>query len=81
MKSSLEKYKNRNSCREFIDYTKDYLLNKDVKNELLRTNFIGILNDGTADKANVEQEVICITFLNPNNFESSLNFFYYLRAF
>ena len=71
----LEKYKNRNSCREFIDYTKDYFPNKDVKNELLRTNFIGILNDGPADKATVEQEVICITFLNPNNFESSLTFF------
>ena len=26
---------------EFIDYIGDYLLNKDIKHKLLRTNFIG----------------------------------------
>ena len=45
----LEKCEHRNSCREFIDYTSDYLLNKDVKNKLLRTNVIGVLNDETRD--------------------------------
>ena len=48
---SLEKYKHKNSCKEFIDYTSDYLINEDVKNKLLRTKFIGVLNDGTADAA------------------------------
>ena len=37
----LEKYKHKNSCREFIDYTSDYLINEDVKNKLLRTNLLG----------------------------------------
>ena len=45
----LEKYEHRNSCREFIDYFSDYLFNKDVKNKLLTTKFIGVLNDGTTD--------------------------------
>ena len=63
----LEKYEHRNSCREFIDYFSDYLFNKDVKNKLLRTNFIGVLNDGTTDTAIIEQ-VIYVTFLDPGNF-------------
>ena len=70
----LEKYEHRNSCREFIDYTSDYLFNKDVKNKLLRTSFIGVLNDGTTDAAIVEQEVIYVTFLDPDNFEPCLIF-------
>ena len=45
----LEKCEHRNSCREFIDYANDYLFDKDVKNKLLRTYFIGVLNDGTTD--------------------------------
>ena len=70
----LEKYEHRNSCIEFIDYISDYLFNKDVKNKLLRTNFIGVLNDGTTDEATVQPKVIYVTFLDPDNFEPRLNF-------
>ena len=70
----LEKYDHRNSCREFIDYTCDYLFNKDVKNKLLRTNLIGVPNDGTTDATIVEQEVIYAIFLDPDNFEPGLTF-------
>ena len=70
----LEMYEHRNSCREFIDYTSSYLVNKDVKNKLLKTNLIGVLNDGTTNAAIVEQEVIYVTFLNPDNFEPCLTF-------
>ena len=69
----LEKYEHRNSCREFIDYFSDYLFNKDVKNKLLTTKFIGVLNDGTTDTAIVEQ-VIYVTFLDPDNFQTRLTF-------
>ena len=55
----LEKYEHRNFFREFIDYTSDYLFNKDLRNKLLRTNFIGVLFDRTTDAAIVEQEVNC----------------------
>ena len=68
----IEKYEHRNSCGEFINYTRDYLFSKYVKNKLLRTNFIGVLNDGTTDEAIVEQEVIHFTFQDPNNFEPHL---------
>ena len=70
----LGKYEHRNSCIEFIDCTSDYLFNKDVKNELLGTNFIAVLNDGTTDPAIAEQEVIYVTFLDPDNFEPRLTF-------
>ena len=32
---------NQNSCREFIDYTSDYLFNKDVKNWKAFENQLG----------------------------------------
>ena len=57
-----------------IDYTSDYLFNKDVKNKLLRINFIGVLNDGTTSAEIVEQEMIYVTFLNPDKFETPLIF-------
>ena len=40
----LKNYEQRH-FREFIDYTSDYLFNKVVKNNLLRSNFSGVLND------------------------------------
>ena len=68
----LEKYEHRYYWKEFIDYTSDYLFNKDVRNKLLRTNFIGVLNDETTDTAILEQKVIYVTFLNPFTFEPRL---------
>ena len=70
----LEKYEHRYYWKEFIDYTSDYLFNKDVRNKLLRTNFIGVLNDETSDTAILEQKVIYVTFLNPFTFEPRLTF-------
>ena len=50
------------------------MLNKDVNNKLLRTNFIWVLNDGTTDAVVVKQEVIYVAFFDPDNFEPHLTF-------
>ena len=68
----LEKYEHGNSWRELINNTSDYLFNKDAKKKVLRTNFTGVLNDGTTDAAIEEQEVTYVTFLDPDNFEPRL---------
>ena len=71
----LEKYEYRNSCREFICYTSDFKLSyKDVKNKPLRTNFIDVLNDGTADVEIVEQKVIYVNRLWFRHFQILSNF-------
>ena len=48
----LEKYEHGNSWRELINNTSDYLFNKDAKKKVLRTNFTGVLNDGTQQLKN-----------------------------
>ena len=40
----------------------------------MRTNSIGVLNDRTLDAATVEQEVIYVSYLDPDNFEPSVIF-------
>ena len=47
------------------------MFKKDVKKKVLRTNFTGVLNDGTTDAA-IEEQVIYVTFLDPDNFEPRL---------
>ena len=56
------------------NYTSKYLLNKDVKNKLLRTNFIVVLNVGTTDAAVIKQVVIHVNLLDRDNFGPCLTF-------
>ena len=47
----------------------------DVKEKVLRANFIAILTDGTTDAAITEQEVIYLLYLDPDNLVPRLSFF------
>ena len=53
----------------------DYLFQVDVKEKVSRANFIAILTDGTTDAAIIEQEVIYLLYLDPDNFVPRLSFF------
>ena len=70
----LEKYENRVACQDFISATGDYPFSEFVKSKLERANFIGILNDRTGDAATIEQEVLHVTFLDPETYKPCLTF-------
>ena len=67
----LEKYKNQVPCQDFISLG-DYFSSEFVKSKLEHANLIGILNDGATDAATTEQEVLYVTFLDPDIYESCL---------
>ena len=69
-----EKYENQVACQDFISATGDYLFSEFVKSKLERANFIGILNDRTGDAATIEQEVLHVTFLDPETYKPCLTF-------
>ena len=67
-------YKNQVACQYFISATGNYFFSEFVKSKLEHTNFIGILNYGTTDAATIGQEVLYVTFLNLDTYETCLAF-------
>ena len=65
----LEKYKNQVACQDFISDTGDYFFTLLFKSKLEHANFIGIWNDRTNDAATIGQEVLYVTFLDPDTFQ------------
>ena len=70
----LKKYKNWVACQDFISATGDYFFSEFVRSKLECTNFIGIWNDRTIDAATIEQEVLYVTFLDPDTYKPCLTF-------
>ena len=68
-------YESRFACRRFLLSISDYFLEKNVQDKLSRCNFIAIMTDGTTDAAVSEQEVIYLSYLDPDEFEPRTTFF------
>ena len=61
------------ACQDFISAT-DYFFSEFVKSKLERANFISILNNRTTDAATIEQEILYVTFLDPDTYEPCIAF-------
>ena len=62
------------ACQDFISATGDYFFSEFVKSKLERANFISILNNRTTDAATIEQEILYVTFLDPDTYEPCIAF-------
>ena len=57
-------YNHKNAWRKFVLDIASYLFSKYVRQNVIRKNFVAILNDGTTDAAKIEQEVIYCLLVN-----------------
>ena len=68
-------YENENACKNFIFGISKYLFEENVKKKLHLINFIAILCDGLTDDSVIEQEVLYVTFTDPETFKPTMKFF------
>ena len=68
-------YENETACRNFINSAAGYLFETTVAEKLKRVNFIAILCDGDTDQSVTEQEVIYVSFRDPDTLLPVLKFF------
>ena len=68
-------YINKEACRDFIQNIADFLFDEEITKKLHKLNFIGLLCDGSTDKSIVEQEVIYITFMDPDTYSPMIKYF------
>ena len=71
----LSSYGHRNACKEFIHFISVTIFNENVKNKLLRANFVSVLCDGSTDSSIVEKELIYVIFVDPDTFVPTCSFF------
>ena len=67
-------YENDKGCLLFIHFAAKALYERQVKDKLKRPNFVTMLADGATDAACIEKEVICIMFVDSDDFKASLPF-------
>ena len=67
-------YENDKGCLLFIHFAAKALYERQVKDKLKRPNFVTVLADGATDAACIEKEVICIVFVDSDDFKASLPF-------
>ena len=80
VKFDTNSYENETACREFVKSIARYLFDEDIKEKLMRVNFIAILIDGTTDKAIKEQETLYVMFVDPDTHKPTLAFFECLES-
>ena len=67
-------YKNESACRDFVDSYANLISNEEVKEKLLKSNFISILCDGSKDSSVIEKECIYIQFVEPSSMKINVAF-------
>jgi hypothetical protein len=75
VKFDTSSYENESACRDFIRSMASYLFDLDVREKLMRVNFISILVDGTTDRAVKEQEVLYVMYVDPDTHKPTLSYF------
>ena len=60
-------YKYESACCDFIVSISDFLMDKNIIEDLLKVNFFALLFDGSTDHSNFEQEVVYVAYCNPKN--------------
>ena len=71
----LPSYVNEEACRDFIQNIAVFLFDEEIAKKLRKVNFTGLLCDGSTDKSVVEQEVIYITFMDPDTYSPVMKYF------
>ena len=71
----LSSYVNKEACGDSIQNIADFLFDEEIAKKLRKVNFIGLLFDGSTDKSVVEQEVIYITFMDPDTYLPMMKYF------
>ena len=69
-------YNNDNDCIEFMGFISKSIFEDSIKSKIIRSNFIAVLCDGSADSADVEKESIYVLFVDLDTFQPTLSFLY-----
>ena len=67
-------YENESACRDFVNSSASLIFNEEVKEKLLKSNFISILCDGSKDSSVIEKECIYIQFVEPSSMKINVAF-------
>ena len=60
-------YENESVRRDFLNSCANLIFNEEVKEKLLKTNFINILCDGSTDSSVIEKKCIYVQFVEPSS--------------
>ena len=64
------------ACHNFIISISDFLMDKNIIEDLQKVNFFALLCDGSTDRSINEQEVVYVAYCNPKTFELCLKYFH-----
>ena len=67
-------YGNESACRDFVNSCANLIFNEEVKEKLLKSNFISILCDGSTDSSVIEKECIYVQFVEPSSMKINVAF-------
>ena len=67
-------YENKSTCGDFPFCISEYFFEQNVKKKLTMVNFLAVLCDGSTDKSSMKQEVVYVTFADPETGNPTLTF-------
>ena len=65
-------YENESACRDFVNSCANLIFNEEVKEKLLKSNFISILCNGSTDLSVIKKECIYVQFVEPSSMKISV---------
>ena len=72
-------YENESACRDFVNSSASLIFNEEVKEKLLKSNFISILCEGSTVSSVIEKEYIYVQFVGPSLMKMLL--FYHCKIY
>ena len=67
-------YENESACRDFVNSCANLIFNEEVKEKLLKSNFISTLCDRSTDSSVIEKERIYVQFIEPSFMKMLLSY-------
>ena len=67
-------YQNESACCDFVSSCANHIFNEEVKEKLLKSNFICLLCDGSTDLSVIEKECIYTQFVEPSSMKINVAF-------
>ena len=67
-------YENESACCDFVNSCANLIFNEEVKEKLLKSNFISILCDGSPYLSVIEKECIFVQFVEPSSMKINVAF-------
>ena len=68
-------YENETTCKSFIFWISEYLLEEGVNKKLQLAHSIAILCDGSTDNCITQQKVLQVMYTDPETFKATVKFF------